>query len=478
MTFVRTAMVGLVSAATLTAIGACGGALDVPGVAGDPQTDAGADTTRPDASVGAKAHYTVGGVVRGLSIPPKPDGGPEASPLTLRNTGGEALLVKANGAFTFPETVGAGSAYSVSVAADPEGHRCLVNRGAGVVAAPVVDVDVACEPRTVALSVEVRGLSRTGLVVQNNGANPLVVDADGTFRFPAPVLYGTAFSVTVRAQPAARPRQVCKVAAGGSGWLTGDTIVTVDCGDGVMTETAYAADRTFTTPATTAMPQSGAVLGLAFDGAAYIEPRVVTTLSLARYDAALAFVRSNDAVPTVARPRSLFVIGGVSYVKVAGSADVAQVDASGAVTSGFTLATNTCGFNSPLVYDASGGMLICRYRDVLHRWNATTRAALPDVVLNGYGSAMGEGSSLEFASDESLTAGGGYALTIAGTKLSAWDTTTGLRVKTTTLTAAGTGASPGQFQDVTFSFANDRVWIRDLSGPWQAATWRGYDVGL
>ncbi len=477
MTLVRTSVSDLVFLAALAAIAGCGGTIETPGVVGDGPADAGPDVARPDAAVGDQKRYTVGGVVHGLSIP-APDAGAPRAALSLRNAGGAPLLVEANGAFTFPDPLAEGSAYSVTVASDPEGHRCLVNRGKGVITAAVVDVDVACEPRAVALSVEVRGLARTGLVLQNLGANPLVVDADGTFRFPAPVLYGAPFSVTVRAQPPARPRQLCKVGTGGSGWLTGDTVVTVDCGDGVMTEAAHAADRTFSTPATTAMPQSGAVLGLAFDGLSYIEPRVVATLSLARYDTSLAFVRSNDAAPAIARPRSLFVIAGVSYVKIAGSADVAQVDGTGVVTPGFTLATNTCGFNSPLVYDAQGAMLLCRYRDVLHRWDAATRAALPDVVLAGYGSVMGEGSSLEFATDESLTAGGGYALTIAGTKLSAWDATTGARVKTTTLTAAGTGAFPGQFQDVTFSFAADRVWIRDLSGPWQTASWRGYDVGL
>jgi len=54
----------------------------------------------------------------------------------------------------------------------------------------------------------VTGLSGAGLVLQNNGGGDLSVASAGSFTFAAPVVQGSAYSVTVRTQP---PGQTCTV---------------------------------------------------------------------------------------------------------------------------------------------------------------------------------------------------------------------------------------------------------------------------
>jgi alpha-tubulin suppressor-like RCC1 family protein len=59
----------------------------------------------------------------------------------------------------------------------------------------------------------VSGLAGTGLVLRNNGGDDLLVNADGTFSFPAALLDVSAYAVTVRTQPT-NPSQTCTVSNG------------------------------------------------------------------------------------------------------------------------------------------------------------------------------------------------------------------------------------------------------------------------
>ncbi len=85
-------------------------------------------------------------------------------------------------------------------------------------------------PATYAVSVTVSGLDGTGLVLQNNGSGDLTVTANGTVTF-ALQASGTAYAVTVQAQPSS-PAQTCTV-AGGSGTIAQANVtnVTVTCTD-------------------------------------------------------------------------------------------------------------------------------------------------------------------------------------------------------------------------------------------------------
>jgi hypothetical protein len=85
-------------------------------------------------NVAGGASYTIGGTVSGL-----------AGTVTLNDNGGDALSLTANGAFTFPAPVLAGSPYSVTVASTPAGLTCAVSNGSGSVGAGnVTTVVVTC----------------------------------------------------------------------------------------------------------------------------------------------------------------------------------------------------------------------------------------------------------------------------------------------------------------------------------------------
>ncbi len=77
------------------------------------------------------------------------------------------------------------------------------------------------------LSGEVSGLSDSGLVLQNNGADDLSVSADGSFTFARTIRVGTSYDVTVSEQPSG---QTC-VVANGTGTMSGSNVanVSVSC---------------------------------------------------------------------------------------------------------------------------------------------------------------------------------------------------------------------------------------------------------
>ena len=81
------------------------------------------------------------------------------------------------------------------------------------------------------VSGEVSGLNGGGLELQLNGGSPLAITADGAFDFPAPLLDGHAYEVTVASQPT-MPYQACTVSNGSGTIDEADvTDVQVDCVD-------------------------------------------------------------------------------------------------------------------------------------------------------------------------------------------------------------------------------------------------------
>lgn len=105
-------------------------------------------------------------------------------------------------------------------------QSCVVTRGSGTVgAADVTDVAVTCTTRSFTVGGTVSGLAGGSLVLQNNGADNLVQNADGVFSFAAPVLSGMPYAVTVQTQPSG-PSQTCTVSAG-SGTVINGNVVTV-----------------------------------------------------------------------------------------------------------------------------------------------------------------------------------------------------------------------------------------------------------
>ena len=177
--------------------------------------------------------YTIGGTVSGLT----------SSGLILAVNGGDDLTVSAGAsAFTFSQAVPSGTAYTVTVAQQPTGEACTVSSGSGTANANVTSVGVACTANTFTVGGSITGLTASGLVLQNNAADNLIVSSGATsFTFSQTQLAGTAYNVTVYQQPAG---ETCAVSSG-SGTLTASvTNVSVTCGTAMYSITGSASGLT------------------------------------------------------------------------------------------------------------------------------------------------------------------------------------------------------------------------------------------
>jgi Bacterial Ig-like domain len=96
----------------------------------------GGSTGAPPVEMPPPATYTVGGAVTGL----------RGSGLVLQLGGANNLAVAADGTFTFPTSVNAGTNYTVSVFVQPSSpvQSCTVAAGTGTVQANVTSVQVTC----------------------------------------------------------------------------------------------------------------------------------------------------------------------------------------------------------------------------------------------------------------------------------------------------------------------------------------------
>jgi len=158
--------------------------------------------------------HPIGGSVTGLT----------GKGLVLQNNAGDDLNVSADGHFQFATPVASGAGYVVMVRTQPHdpSQTCSVDRGTGTVAdQDITDIKVRCATNAYRIGGTVSGLVGSGLVLQNNGGDDLVMNADGSFRFAQPVASGAAYHVTVKTQPVASgaivktlpiaPAQTCTV---------------------------------------------------------------------------------------------------------------------------------------------------------------------------------------------------------------------------------------------------------------------------
>ncbi len=150
-------------------------------------------------AVACVTSYAVGGTISGLNF---------ASPLVLRNNGGDDLPLESTLTFTFATKLPTGATYSVTVAQQPPGQLCGVENGTGTMGtSDVTAVRVVCG---FAIGGTASGVG-TGSTVRlrnrlTNGAEVrdvfLDVTTNGTFRFAAPADYLETYAVTVVTQPA------------------------------------------------------------------------------------------------------------------------------------------------------------------------------------------------------------------------------------------------------------------------------------
>lgn len=164
--------------------------------------------------------YSIGGNVTGM----------EGTGLVLQNNGGDDLSISNNGVFTFTEPVDEDSFYDVTIESQPTNpaQTCvLINSTGKVTNNDVSNVQVTCETHTFTVGGTVTGLVGEGLVLQNNGGDDLPIGADGFFIFPTALPDGSAYDVTVYAQPNTTPGENCSVKRG-KDTLQGDNVDDVD----------------------------------------------------------------------------------------------------------------------------------------------------------------------------------------------------------------------------------------------------------
>lgn len=170
--------------------------------------------------------FTVGGTVTGLA----------GTGLVLRLNGGNDRQVGANGAFTFATSLANNAAYAVTVQTQPSAptQDCVVGSGTGAIAgANVTNVTVTCTTRSFLIGGTVSGLTTQGLELRDVAGTKVAIAAGGTsFQFPAPVLSGTPYFVTISAQPAGNPAEICTVANGGGVVGGADVSIQVICNSG------------------------------------------------------------------------------------------------------------------------------------------------------------------------------------------------------------------------------------------------------
>ena len=168
----------------------------------------------------AASSGTVGGTVTGLNSGQK---------VTLQNNGGDDLTVAGNTPFTFATSLVELTKFTVTVLTQPAGQTCVVTRGVGVIpndGSTANKVTVTCSPDT--LGGVVAGLAPgASLTLDNGAAVQVAVGQNGVFTFPGLLAAGTAYSVTVIAQPAG---QTCTVDnPAGTAVAGAQNLVAVNC---------------------------------------------------------------------------------------------------------------------------------------------------------------------------------------------------------------------------------------------------------
>lgn len=160
--------------------------------------------------------YTISVLVSGLT----------GTGLQFQDNGGDNLSVNANGTFPFAIKIATGSPYAVTILTQPSGQSCTLGSNASGTATANVTVAVTCTTTLYTISAAVSGLTGTGLVLQDNGADNLSVTANGTFPFANQIASGSTYAVIVLTQPTG---QNCTLGSNASGTATANVTVTVTC---------------------------------------------------------------------------------------------------------------------------------------------------------------------------------------------------------------------------------------------------------
>ncbi len=284
-------------------------------------------------SSGASGDFvTIGGSVSGLV----------GTGLVLHNNGSDDIQLGMNGAFTFPAKVQSGSSYDVTVASAPSSpsQSCAVSNGSGTaIGGAITNITITCSTSVQTIGGTVVGLTGSGLVLTNGGADNLPVAMNGVFQFATKVSSGSVFDVAVKTQPASGGP--C-VVSGGTGTVGNADVssILVNCAPGT-----YTVGGTISGLVGSAILQQngGADLNLTSDGTfAFAQ----TLAPGATYSVA---VMTQPSYPP--RSQNCTVSNGSGTM---GNANVTNVAVS-CMTLSYTIGGNAIGIAGPLVLKNNSG---------------------------------------------------------------------------------------------------------------------------
>jgi hypothetical protein len=147
---------------------------------------------------GSGGELVLGGNISGLT----------KESVVLQNNGAHdyavtPMMLGANGAFYFPETVGVDEQYHVTVKSWPSNvDHCDVTNGVGRSAFNVTNIFVNCFLKTHSLGGTVSGLAAGSLVLVNGNDKTEVTAGSGTFTMPAKVGEDIPYGVSILSAPA------------------------------------------------------------------------------------------------------------------------------------------------------------------------------------------------------------------------------------------------------------------------------------
>lgn len=149
----------------------------------------------------------------------------------------ETLPVSSNGDFRFLNSLPQNSRYTVTVTSNPISQVCSVRNATGLIAAFDIDsVLIVCSSLSYFVKIQVNGLfgGGVGLVVKNNGTNPITINSCATpscsHTFSVPVANGGNYDVTVDVPLGGPPSQICSPSGSNSGLISGsDVTVNIVC---------------------------------------------------------------------------------------------------------------------------------------------------------------------------------------------------------------------------------------------------------
>jgi len=140
--------------------------------------------------------FRIGGTLSGLSS----SGTVKLQESFPGNSLTDTLTLNANGNFSFPTTVPGGTAYAVTLVSPAAGELCSLVNGTGTVGnSDVTNIVVNCDVPTVTNGGTISGIGiGEGVVLEDNGGDPISLSANGSFSFPTLLVRNQAYLVTVQ----------------------------------------------------------------------------------------------------------------------------------------------------------------------------------------------------------------------------------------------------------------------------------------